>query len=98
MYPEGTTYRGAVKNSMANGLGVLTFQNGEFRYEGNWLNDKPNGPGKEYYKDGSRFEGSFLDGNKSGNGRYTWKDGSSYDGNFVNGLMEGYGVQVLPNS
>lgn len=35
-------------------------------YEGNWLKDKPNGKGKEKWKEGAVFEGLYVDGKKEG--------------------------------
>ena len=40
---------------------------GEFLYEGDYLNGKRNGKGKEYYNNGKqKFEGKYLNGNRNG--------------------------------
>jgi hypothetical protein len=64
IYPDGTFYRGNIRDSSANGYGMLVFKNGEMIYTGDWMNDKPHGTGKEEYKDGSVYFGSFINGVK----------------------------------
>ena len=64
IYPDGTFYRGQIKDSSANGTGILVYRNGEMVYNGTWLNDKPYGNGREEYKDGSLYMGSFANGVK----------------------------------
>ena len=50
----------------------------KLRFEGEYLNGKRNGKGKEYYNDGKlRFEGNYLNGKK-------W-NGKGYN---INGIME----------
>lgn len=76
IYPDGTFYRGQIKDSSANGNGILVYKNGEMVYVGTWLNDKPHGHGKEEYKDGSIYLGNFIEGVKEGTGKFRWADGS----------------------
>ena len=50
-----------------NGKGYLKeyFNDGQLKYEGNYLNGKRNGLGKEYYYDGNiKFEGQYKNGNR----------------------------------
>lgn len=46
IYPDGTFYRGQIKDSSANGTGILVYRSGEMVYNGTWLDDKPHGHGK----------------------------------------------------
>ena len=48
-----------------------------------YIDDKYEGPGKEYWKDGTKFEGLFKNGLKNGFGKFEWPDGNSYSGDFV---------------
>ena len=53
-------------------------------YEGEYLNGRSNGKGKEYYKDGSlRFEGDYLNGKRIG--KEYEKDGLIFEGEYLNG-------------
>ena len=49
---EGVTeasYNGSWAGGKRSGLGILTMANGD-RYEGHWLDDKKEGPGRYFYK------------------------------------------------
>ena len=50
-----------IKNNI-NGVGKEYYSNFELEYEGEYLNGKRNGKGKEYYNYGGklRFEGEYL--------------------------------------
>lgn len=80
VYPDGSTYRGEVRCSMANGRGTLSIANGLMEYTGDWKNDKPHGYGIERFRDGSTYEGEFKEGLKHGNGMFQWSDGTKYEG------------------
>ena len=44
--------------------------NGKLKFEGEYLNGKRNGKGKEYDEDGQLiFEGKYLNGQRSGKGK-----------------------------
>ena len=47
-------------------------------YEGDWLEDKHHGTGKEYWSDGAVYEGSYKEGKKHGQGHFSWQDGSNF--------------------
>lgn len=95
-YPDGSLKRGSVKNGKLEGHGKFVSKTGGFVYEGNWVNDKPNGEGVELYPDGSRYEGHFVDGVKNDdNAAYRWANGKVYTGPFKNGYMEGQGKLVM---
>ena len=58
-------------------------------YEGEYLNGKRNGNGKEYNKKGELiYEGEFLNGERNGNGKEYWKTSNFiliFEGKFLNG-------------
>ena len=70
-----------------NGIGKEYNDNGELLFEGEYLNGKRNGKGKEYYWDTGKliFEGEYLNDKK-------WK-GKGYDklNNIVYELNDGKG-------
>ena len=46
------------------------FENGNIEFEGEYLNGKRNGKGKEYYENGNiEFEGEYLDDKRNGKGK-----------------------------
>ena len=55
-------------------------------YDGEYLNGKKNGIGKEYYMNGSlKFEGEYLNGKKNGKGKeYDDKGELIFEGEFLN--------------
>jgi hypothetical protein len=75
-YTVKVDYIGDVKEGKPNGKGKAVFRNGGM-YEGDWVNGKQEGYGKEYYPDGTlRYEGEYLNGLRHGEGTVYYKDGS----------------------
>ena len=62
-YSMGQIYEGNLKNTFAEGKGIMYYINGD-RYEGDFKNDKPDGKGIYYFKNGDREMGNYLNGNK----------------------------------
>ena len=50
-YPEGLYTGETNEEGERHGHGILVWKNGD-RHEGEFRNDRPNGPGKYYYKNG----------------------------------------------
>lgn len=63
-------------------------------YEGEWLDDKKHGQGREVYPNGARYVGTFLYSKRHGSGMTTNADGSIYDGEYVSGERYGYGRSI----
>ena len=68
---------------------------GSLNFEGQYLNGKKHGKGKEYYYDGKiRFEGKYLNGKKNGIGKEYDYDGKLiFDGEYLNGVKHGRGKE-----
>jgi len=49
-------------------------------FEGEYLNGKKNGKGKEYYKDKLKYEGEYLNGKKIGKGKEYYNGELRFDG------------------
>jgi len=43
------SYNGSWADGMRSGLGILTLVNGD-RFEGHWIDDKKEGPGRFFYR------------------------------------------------
>ena len=56
--------------------------NRQLEFEGEYLNGKRNGKGKEYDYDGKlKFEGEYLNGEKNGKGKeYDWDGTLKFEG------------------
>ena len=60
---------------------------GILEFEGEYLNGKRHGKGKEYRDNGKlKFEGEYLNGERNGKGKQYWNDGKLiFEGEFLNG-------------
>ena len=66
------------------------------KFEGEYLNGKRNGKGKEYYDNGKLlFEGNFLNGNRFTGKVYDIKGNMSYDLENMNGLIKKYLIKKI---
>lgn len=52
---------------------------GHKEYVGDWANDKKDGYGTNYFRNGDEYEGEWFEGKMSGWGRMTYADGSVYE-------------------
>jgi len=71
---DGKKYIGEFKNDDIEGIGIITYENGN-RYEGEFCH-LINGIGTLFYLDGRKFEGTWKDGKKKmGEEYFTQKKG-----------------------
>ena len=70
---------------------------GKLRFEGEYLNGKRNGKGKEYYCNGLlKFEGDYLNGKRNGKGKeYDNNDILIFEGEYLNGNKNGKGKEYF---
>ena len=61
-------YIGEFKNGLKNGKGVTFWNNGDPLYEGDYVNDKPEGFGKGYIDNGDYYIGEWKNGEMDGEG------------------------------
>lgn len=95
---NGSYYQGAIASGQANGYGVAFSTDTETKYEGNFVNDIPNGRGVEITGEkNGHFVGEFKDGLKV-RGVYTWGKAHEYiyEGGFSDGLFAGQGKVTSP--
>ena len=62
-------------------------------YEGEFLNGKKNGKGKEYYDGQLVFEGEYLNGQRNGKGKEYYNDELIYEGEYLKGKKNGKGKE-----
>ena len=66
-------------------------------FEGECLNGKKNGKGKEYYFAFLAFEGEYLNGKRNGKGKEYSLDKLQYEGEYLNGKRNGKGKEYYDN-
>ncbi|CAG9464701.1 unnamed protein product [Pedinophyceae sp. YPF-701] len=107
-YPSGATYEGEYMHRLKEGEtavpegetrpryrhGKGTFIEGDYKYEGNWEDDKMCGKGSFVFASGARYDGEFKDNKYHGTGTYKWSDGRQYEGGWEEGKMHGKGVYL----
>ena len=74
--------------------------NDVLQFECEYLNNKKNGKGKEYYANGNLlFEGEYLNGKRNGKGKKYGGDGRlEFEGEYLNGKRNGKGKEYYYNS
>mmetsp|Transcript_15842 Transcript_15842/g.23850 ORF Transcript_15842/g.23850 Transcript_15842/m.23850 type:complete len:231 (-) Transcript_15842:87-779(-) len=85
---EKARYEGNYKDGARNGVGKMTYPNGDI-YEGEWLDNKMHGEGTYIYKKtGDIYSGSWAANAKNGEGRYEFGgDSSVLVGHWQNGQI-----------
>ena len=79
--------------------GVTNIKDGDV-YEGDWINNLPNGKGKFYWPNGTVYEGDWVNNNRSGYGEIYYaktdeKGRKSYKGKWFNDKQNGKGTMVF---
>lgn len=95
LYSDSCMYYGEWNNGMWNGYGTLRTK--EFLYDGDFVNNKPNGIGYVTFNDSSSYNGGWLAGKRFGTGDMILPTGDLYSGGWSNDLFEGYGLYSFAN-
>ena len=98
IHENGNYYIGQMVNGYANGKGTIYYNNGSILYDGDFINGKYEGNGRENYENGTHYIGQFLGGYRHGKGVMYYNNGSIlYEGDFVNDIIEGNGKLIQKN-
>lgn len=93
---DNYVYRGEVKNSEANGYGMLhSKSDNSVRQLGKYINSKIV-TGSDFFDNGETFTGNYEDG-KWVYGTYYYSSGASYTGEWTGGERSGQGTYYYPN-
>ena len=77
-------------NNEPKGKGIIYYNNGKIKYEGNFINGKKEGNGKYYWEDGQHYIGQFNNGLRHGKGIEYYKNGKiKKKGKFSFGSFKG---------
>ena len=100
-YKNGDTFVGSwIAGQRARGLARFfggiqkktdRYSNGDI-YDGEFVNDKPEGKGKIVYSGGNEYEGDVKNGIPSGIGFCRWATGDSYKGSWLDDKPNGRGI------
>ena len=81
-----------MKKCLKLGKGIIYYENGNIKYDDDYVNDKFEGKVKYYYEKGEYYIGQWKNGLKLCKGIIYYKNGNiKYEGDFVNGKFEGNG-------
>ena len=86
---KGYDENGNIIYELKNGTGKVKeyYPEVALEFEGEYLNGKRNGKGKEYYKDKLRFEGKYLNDQRNGKGKEYDSNGKiKFEGEYLNGI------------
>ena len=96
--PNLWRYVGEIKDFLPNGKGKIT--SSDYDYDGDFINGKANGKGKENNKGIwglGHYEGDFMDNVRDGKGTFNFYDGSKYIGNWKKDYRDGKGTYIWPD-
>jgi len=102
---KGYDEKGNLIYQLNNGNGQIKEYNYDtdnfgLKFEGEYLNGKRNGKGKEYYDDGQqlKFDGEYLNGKRNGKGKEYYYNGNlGFEGDYLNGKINGKGKEYYYN-
>ena len=92
---EGDFDKKNENNSDIKLKGKLIYDNGNYIYEGEFLNGKFDGKGILKNLKGDIYEGSFKNGLKEGQGIFRFAEGDIYVGNFSFNKFDGEGKLII---
>ena len=96
----GEKYVGETDKCLKNGKGLLYYNDENEiieRYEGDFKNNKKEGYGFIFWKNGNMCEGSFKNDKLDGKGIFNYIKGNKYIGEFKKGVKNGKGIYYYPN-
>jgi hypothetical protein len=101
IYSNKDKYEGYWKNDMRHGKGTywLCIGKNAYRklYTGDWFENKKEGKGIFFYKDGGCYDGEWKNSKRHGKGLMIYSNGDTYEGYWQDDLKHGYGVIEYEN-
>ena len=83
---KGYDENGNITYELINGNGIVKiyYQEGKLEFEGEYLNGKRNGKGKEYDGKGKlEYEGEYLKGGRNGKGKLYYDGKLRFEGEYL---------------
>jgi len=94
-YVDGSVYVGQISGGRRHGEGM--WRGHVSHYEGQWVDDKQHGKGRQVWSDGRIYDGEFKYQKFSGRGRMVWNTANgmhTYEGQYKDDLKHGLGKFV----
>lgn len=63
----------------AHRRGSGTYRDGDYSYEGEWIEDEMHGLGRFTFASGAEYDGSWEHNKYCGDGKYKWPGGAVYE-------------------
>ena len=83
-----------IKNFINEEENKKEFNKNAIKFEGEYINGKLNGKGKEYFFEELIFEGEYIDGKKNGFGKDYYNNGRiKFEGEYQDGIKNGKGKE-----
>lgn len=95
---ETAMWSGPCAHGIARGRGVLVLyrdHKASYRYDGVFIDGRPNGRSVSTFANGDRYYGEFRDGMPNGRGIGTFANGDRYEGEFRDNKFNGRGVYTF---
>jgi hypothetical protein len=64
-------------------------------YEGDLVDGKKQGQGKQIFQNGDLYQGSWVANKMEGQGKYTSNNGNEFIGEFKNGVLQGEAIKIF---
>eukprot|EP01065_Artemidia_motanka_P045719 TRINITY_DN6779_c0_g1_i1.p1 TRINITY_DN6779_c0_g1~~TRINITY_DN6779_c0_g1_i1.p1 ORF type:complete len:857 (+),score=148.94 TRINITY_DN6779_c0_g1_i1:51-2621(+) len=101
MWASGVAYEGEVVGGARHGFGRL-IRPSRSLFEGQWLNDRPHGSLRVFYRGGEgggilHYEGQWSEGQYHGDGVLTHESGRRFEGRFDRGQIGANGTWFYPS-
>lgn len=96
-FPDGSTYEGALRNGLFQGIGTRTYTSGA-KYTCMYQKGKRQGKGKFDDGKGNVYEGMYRNDMCHGKGTRTWPDGRSFAGEWKENHATGKGSEKRPRA
>ena len=97
MFTTEAVYNGTLKEGKRTGKGV--YSKGLAKYQGNWADDKRNGPGTQMYENGDMITADWKENIPQGNATILYGQGDAgyYSGDLKKGKKHGFGTEISRN-
>ena len=93
-YPNGSVYKGVLRNGKREGFGLMIYATLE-SYSGEWKNDLRNGQGSYFYANQNSYSGRWSKNVPDGDGVFSYANGGAIKGVWKNGIVaEGTGFYI----
>jgi hypothetical protein len=96
-FPDGSVYRGKLKDGKPDGIGFIRFRNGN-EYQGSFKDGALEGHGISTSQFGDKYEGQWKNSQRNGFGKMSFRIGGAYEGEWKDDRFHGKGTIIYLGS